>query len=210
MAGLRDWVTRNRVDEILRDAYDFDPQDPLFGLRKEELRGPQLSRRAVLRLLAASGMLTAATVAAACAPAIAPATTGEAQPAAGATPAASTGGELIAGWAGTAEITTITRENALLVPNAALRYTPPAATDAAPTATGRGLVGVLIPRPPPQVRKVQQVTANGAPRVWVLRDGEPAAIEIRTGATNGRVTEVVDGPLEAGMQVITESVSTAP
>lgn len=114
------------------------------------------------------------------------------------------------GMTGTAEITTITRENALLVPNAALRYTPPAATDAAPTATGRGLVGVLIPRPPPQVRKVQQVTANGAPRVWVLRDGEPAAIEIRTGATNGRVTEVVDGPLEAGMQVITESVSTAP
>jgi HlyD family secretion protein len=114
------------------------------------------------------------------------------------------------GMTGTAEITTITRENALLVPNAALRYTPPAATDAANATTGRGLVGVLIPRPPPQVRKVQQMTGNGAPRVWVLRDGEPVAIEIRTGATNGRVTEVADGPLEAGMQVITESVSTAP
>lgn len=114
------------------------------------------------------------------------------------------------GMTGTAEITTITRENALLVPNAALRYTPPAATDAANATTGRGLVGVLIPRPPPQVRKVQQMTGNGAPRVWVLRDGEPVAIEIRTGATNGSVTEVVDGPLEAGMQVITESMSTAP
>lgn len=114
------------------------------------------------------------------------------------------------GMTGTAEITTITRENALLVPNAALRYTPPAETDAAKTTTGRGLVGFLIPRPPPQVRKVRQVTADGTPRVWTLRDGQPVAIEIRTGATNGRVTEVLGGPLEVGTQVITESVSTAP
>jgi ABC-type transport system substrate-binding protein len=107
MAGLRDWIERNRVDKILQDAYDFDPNDPLFGLRKEELRGPQLSRRAVLRLLAASGMLTAATVAAACVPVATPATTGETQPDTEAAPVGSTGGELIAGWAGTAEITTL-------------------------------------------------------------------------------------------------------
>jgi HlyD family secretion protein len=57
------------------------------------------------------------------------------------------------------------------------------------------------------VRRVQQVTANGTPRVWVLRDGQPVAIEVQTGATNGRVTEITGGSLEAGMQVITESVS---
>lgn len=114
------------------------------------------------------------------------------------------------GMTGTAEITTITRENVLLVPNAALRYTPPASTDGAKKTSGRGLLGVLIPRPPAPVRKAQPTTTSGTPRVWALRGGRPVAIEIRTGATNGRVTEVVGGPLEAGMQVITESVSAPP
>ena len=40
-------------------AYDFDPRDPLFGLDKQRLCGPRLERRAVLRLLAASGTLSA-------------------------------------------------------------------------------------------------------------------------------------------------------
>ena len=53
----------NRQDEMqrkLKDAYDFDPADPLFGLEKSELEGPRLSRRATLRLLAAAGTLTTA------------------------------------------------------------------------------------------------------------------------------------------------------
>ena len=110
------------------------------------------------------------------------------------------------GMTGTAEITTLTREDALLAPNAALRFTP-ATTDTARRTSGRGLVGALLPRPPPQARKVQTMTTNGAPRVWVLRDGHPVAIEVQTGATNGRVTEITGGSLEAGTQVITESVS---
>lgn len=114
------------------------------------------------------------------------------------------------GMTGTAEITTITRENVLLVPNAALRYTPPAAADGATKTAGRGLVGVLIPRPPPPVRKARPMITNGTPRVWLLRDGQPVAVAIQTGPSNGRVTEVLGGPLEAGMQVITESVSTPP
>jgi hypothetical protein len=40
------------------EAYDFDRSDPLFGLEKSELRGPKLSRRTVLRLLAAAGTLS--------------------------------------------------------------------------------------------------------------------------------------------------------
>ncbi len=114
------------------------------------------------------------------------------------------------GMTGTAEIITITRENVLLVPNAALRYTPPAAADGATKTTGRGLVGLLIPRPPPPARKARPVIPSGTPRVWLLRDGQPVAVAIQTGPSNGRVTEVVGGPLEAGMQVITESVSAPP
>jgi HlyD family secretion protein len=36
------------------------------------------------------------------------------------------------------------------------------------------------------------------------------AIDVKTGATNGRVTEVTGGALKAGMQVITEALSAQP
>jgi HlyD family secretion protein len=108
------------------------------------------------------------------------------------------------GMTGTAEITTLTRENALLVPNAALRFTP-ASTDSVEKPPSRGVVGALLPRPPATVRRVRSTAGQDAPRVWVLRDGQPVAVEVQTGATNGRYTEIVGGSLEAGTPVITES-----
>jgi peptide/nickel transport system substrate-binding protein len=86
------------IREEYRQAHDYDPKDPLFGLSQAELSGPKLSRRSFLRLLAASGAALP---------------TAQLLAAVGATPltaskvAAQTGGELIAGWAGTAEITTL-------------------------------------------------------------------------------------------------------
>jgi HlyD family secretion protein len=109
---------------------------------------------------------------------------------------------------GTADINTLTRENALLVPNAALRFTP-ATTDTAREKSGGSVVSALMPRPPRQARKVQETTKGGNQRVWVLRDGQPVAIDVKTGATNGRVTEITDGSLKAGTQVITEALSSA-
>ena len=112
------------------------------------------------------------------------------------------------GMTGTAEITTLTRENALLIPNAALRFSPPEAGSTA-TESGRSVIGTLMPRPPREPRKVRTTPGKGAPRVWVLRDGAPVAVEIRTGASDGRQTEVLEGPVEAGTEVITEA-SSAP
>jgi HlyD family secretion protein len=111
------------------------------------------------------------------------------------------------GMTGTAEITTLTRDKALLVPNAALRFTPVATAAAPERKSGSGLTGMLMPRPPRQTPKVRETTGSGAQRVWVLRDGQPVAIDVRTGASNGRVTEIVGGSLKAGMQVITETES---
>jgi len=111
---------QERVKETYRWAHNFDPHDPLFGLSQTDLRGPKLSRRAVLRLLAASGMLTMAQVLTACvatAPPPAPAAQEAAPAAQEEPPPAETepgpleperpGGEMTAGWAGTAEITTL-------------------------------------------------------------------------------------------------------
>ncbi len=112
------------------------------------------------------------------------------------------------GMTGTADITTLNREKALLVPNAALRFTP-AATDAVEKKSGGSVISALMPRPPRQTRKVKVTGNNGSPRVWVLRDGQPVAIDVQTGATNGRVTEITGGDIQAGMQVITETLSTS-
>jgi peptide/nickel transport system substrate-binding protein len=75
----------------LRDAYDFDRRDPLFGLSRQELAGPRLSRRATLRLLAAAGTLSAWHL----------------TPRLGAVrPAFAAGGELRGGWSGASEFRT--------------------------------------------------------------------------------------------------------
>ncbi|OZA28105.1 MAG: efflux transporter periplasmic adaptor subunit [Hydrogenophilales bacterium 17-64-11] len=114
------------------------------------------------------------------------------------------------GMTGTADITTLIRENVLLVPNAALRFTP-APPAAAEKQSGGSVMGALMPRMPRQARKVKPTpNASGTQRVWVLQDGEPAALDVKTGATNGRVTEVAGGALKAGMQVITEALGAQP
>ncbi len=73
-------------------ACDFDPRDPMFGLHRHDLSGHQLERRTVLRLLAASGALTAAHLV----------------PSLGVkSAAAASGGHLRAAWAGIGEILTL-------------------------------------------------------------------------------------------------------
>lgn len=73
------------------DAHDFDPRDPLVGLSRHELAGPQMSRRSVLRLMAAAGTLTAAHL----------------LPRGPAMAQGKTGGTLKCGWAGVGQITTL-------------------------------------------------------------------------------------------------------
>ena len=113
------------------------------------------------------------------------------------------------GMTGTAEITTLVRENALLVPNAALRFTPPE-SGTEQKKSGASLLGALMPRPPQQTGSQATAASGSAPRVWVLRDGQPVPLEVRTGATNGRMTEIVGENLKAGMEVVTETLEGAP
>jgi len=113
------------------------------------------------------------------------------------------------GMTGTAEITALVRENALLVPNAALRFTPPE-SDVEQKKSGGSMLGALMPRPPRQIGTQAKAANDSAPRVWVLKNGQPAPLEVRTGATNGRMTEIVGEDLKAGMEVVTETLEGAP
>jgi HlyD family secretion protein len=66
-----------------------------------------------------------------------------------------------------------------------------------------------MPRPPSPPPKTGGNSAgkSGAHQVWVLREGRPVALPVTAGASDGRMTEITGGTLEAGMQVITEILS---
>jgi len=102
------------------------------------------------------------------------------------------------GMTATAEITTIEHEDVLLVPNAAVRFTPPAA--AAPAQQG-SIVSRLLPRPPRFPSRANTNGKNGKSgtgQVYVLKDGMPAAVPVTIGPSNGRLTEVTSSELTPG------------
>jgi HlyD family secretion protein len=112
------------------------------------------------------------------------------------------------GMTATAEIVTAKRENALLVPNAALRFAPASAAGA-PKEKGRGLVGSLMPGPP-RTRPSSNASngaagKGGAQSVYVLKNGVPVAVPVTVGVSDGKTTEVISGDLAEGTPVITES-----
>jgi len=82
------------LEATWKQAHDFDPKDPLFGLSRDEMSGPVMSRRATLRLLAAGGALTMAH--------LLPGTTSRAL-----ADSHGAGGTLGCGWSGVAEIVTL-------------------------------------------------------------------------------------------------------
>jgi HlyD family secretion protein len=111
------------------------------------------------------------------------------------------------GMTATADITTKRIDDALLVANAALRFTPPAAL-APPAAGGGGFLSRLVPHPPqkpPPARDAE--TANSKQqKVWVLHEQQPVAVPVTVGATDGRMSEVVAGELHPGVQVVTDTI----
>lgn len=80
------------IEQEWKDAHDFDARDPLFGLSRDALSGPKLSRRATLRLLAAGGLLSMANLV----PGVSKIASAQ-----------SSGGTLTAGWSGVGEIVTL-------------------------------------------------------------------------------------------------------
>jgi HlyD family secretion protein len=110
----------------------------------------------------------------------------------------------------TAEITTTRVHDALLVPSAALRFTPETTPTQPTTKADGGIVGRLLPRfsSPPSPRS-PGATAGMQQRIWTLRDGRAEPLNVTTGVTDGRLTQVTSGGLQAGMAVITE-LGTVP
>ena len=109
------------------------------------------------------------------------------------------------GMTATAEIVTSEKRGVLLVPNAALRFSPDAS---AASGERSGVTKVLMPGPPRgtagnKTREVK-IGRGSEQRVYVLdAQGEPEAVAVTTGDTNGTLTEVSGDSLREGAAVIT-------
>ncbi len=107
------------------------------------------------------------------------------------------------GMTATADITVHKVDNALLVPSAALRFSPPVQ---AQKGASRGLVGMMLPGPP-RMNATQPVvdTTKRQQTLWVLQDGQPRAVAVTIGASDDTMTQIVSG-LEPGAQVIVDTI----
>ena len=111
------------------------------------------------------------------------------------------------GMTASADITVDQAKQILTVPNAAFRFTPPVAQPT--TQRSSGLLGMLFSGGGPgrqnrqSTRVTNEVTKDGFRNLYVLRDGAPQQLAVKTGLTNGDATEIVAGPLQDGDLVIT-------
>jgi len=115
------------------------------------------------------------------------------------------------GMTATAAITVKKVEEAVLVPNTALRFTP-LAQEPSPSTSGGGLLSKILPRPPRSAPSFREEARTGTKqqRVWTVRNGQLEAIPITTGATDGVMTEVTGGEIEPGVALVVDLVSAKP
>jgi HlyD family secretion protein len=103
------------------------------------------------------------------------------------------------GMTATATIVTDSVKNVLLVPNAALRFTPPAPPKKKPIFGG-----------PPEQPKNAAVSRGAQQQLWVVGpDGQPKPITVMVGFTNGSLTQVSGRGVHPGLQVITGQLGGA-
>jgi HlyD family secretion protein len=112
------------------------------------------------------------------------------------------------GMTATADIVTMHKQNVLLIPNAALRFRP--ASDGAGASNG-GITSALVPRRPGgsgQGTRAATTERGGQQTIYVLADdGQPQAVQVTTGDTDGSITEVNSASLRAGVKIITGQLS---
>ncbi|MGH8709256.1 MAG: efflux RND transporter periplasmic adaptor subunit [Burkholderiales bacterium] len=95
---------------------------------------------------------------------------------------------LLPGMTANVRIVVEQRDDALKVPNAALRFRPAEAPEA------------QTARRSPAGRASRDAGRSGS--VWVLEGGSPKAVEVRLGLSDGLATEIGAGPLAEGAEVI--------
>lgn len=113
------------------------------------------------------------------------------------------------GMTATATITTATREGALMVPYAALRFTPPLPpAESTQEQTGNrrgppGLMGMMMPRfNRDRSERLAPLQAGAPGRVWVMQNGQPRPIPVQVGLLDGERAEINGDGIDERLEVI--------
>lgn len=111
------------------------------------------------------------------------------------------------GMTATAEITTLVHKNVVLIPNAALRFTPTIASTSRSKKSSNGLMSMFMPKRGSDVRRNNETDKSNTQQVWILKNNEPELIKLKAGASDGKLTELINGGVKEGDKVITEQLS---
>ena len=123
------------------------------------------------------------------------------------------------GMTATALITVAHKQNVLLVPNAALRYTPTAAAlpggaggpGGPPGGAPRPGIGIRIGGGPSNGAQTADFGRGARRQVWVVdAKGKPQALTVNVGDTDGAMTEISGPGVDPGLKVITGQLTAAP
>lgn len=110
------------------------------------------------------------------------------------------------GMTATARIITDSRENVLLVPNTALRFSPK-------QSMSKSAVSSLMMAPRAKrektAKEVGSPTTKRQRTIWVLRGNQLEPVRVTTGATDGNQTELIAGDLREGDKVVTSQLRSA-
>jgi len=111
------------------------------------------------------------------------------------------------GMTATADIVIRKVRKAVLVPNAALRFSPPQQDTSTKSDSSAGILVKIMPHPPRKPSSPLNGSDKNRQQVWTLRDGSPYPVSITTGSTDGTMTEVLKGDITAGTAVIVDAVN---
>lgn len=108
------------------------------------------------------------------------------------------------GMTATAEIVVQDLNGIVTVPNESLRFTPPVQEQ---VETGNILNALMPSRP--RLRAASKPSSTGPNRtVWVLQNGQPEAVDVIVGASDGRRTQIISGDVSPGQAVIIDTSVT--
>lgn len=107
------------------------------------------------------------------------------------------------GMTATSEILVKNKEDVLLIPLSALRFTP-SLIDSGEEESDTSIIDSLTPGPPKSNNKIikKQKSEDGYQTIWRLVDNTPEAVKIKTGDISVDSAEVLEGDIQEGDEVI--------
>jgi HlyD family secretion protein len=122
--------------------------------------------------------------------------------------------QLKPGMTTTTDLTVAQRRNVLLVPNAALRFVPPAQVTAPPSVPRAIAHAMTVATSPHTAIAATPATASSSPpngrQLYKLVRGVLTSVHVRIGETDGTHTEILDGDIAAGDSVVVDTAAARP